>query len=694
MTVAATSAAQAPELPRLRADLVLADGGHDGTGAHGFILHDPLRHRFFRISKVMAELLVQWPQPRAGDPQDVKALTDFLVQMRLVVAPNSAVLTAERQRGQRSLASQILHSYLSFRLPLVNPEPFLDALLPVARLLVSRVVLWSIAVMGVAGLYFAGRQWDHFLATFMDFFSPSGAVLYGVTLVGLKVFHELGHGFVARHFGCHVPVMGVNFMVLTPMLYTEASDAWRLSSRRQRFLIGAAGVLTEMAFAALALLLWAFLPDGPLRAAAFFVSATAWIMSLAVNLSPFMRFDGYHMLADATGLHSIGPRAIALATWRLRELLFKTGEAMPEFFPAGRRRALIGLAWGTWIYRLGLFGGIALVVYHMFPKVLGLPLAAIEIHWFIVLPIIRELRSWKVMGLKTLLSTPRARASLGLLALLLLLVCLPLDRHVAAPAILGPAQETRIFAPEAGKLVALRVGYGSHVVAGEVLAELHVAEIPHLRAQVELRLAITEAQLARLAADAGDRAQRQIIEQQHEAALEELRGLADRQERLMLRAPFAGVIAERMEGLAPGQFVGTEQMLLQLVAPDKAVITALVPERESGRIVAGAMARFVSEDGMGAAVVAEVLEMGSPGGEGIALSYLSSTHGGPVTMAPDRASGKEKPLQGQLPVRLATTVAAPPRALRGTAVVEAAPRSIAAFAFGRVVTVLLRESGF
>ncbi len=87
--------------------------------------------------------------------------------------------------------------------------------------------------------------------------------------------------------------MGVAFMVLAPTLYTDASDAWRLKERRKRLLIDAAGVLTEMAIAAIALFLWAFLPNGPWRSAMFFISATAWIMSVAVNLSPFMRFDGY-----------------------------------------------------------------------------------------------------------------------------------------------------------------------------------------------------------------------------------------------------------------------------------------------------------------------------------------------------------------------------------------------------------------
>jgi putative peptide zinc metalloprotease protein len=696
VTALAQHAQHTDQFPALRADVTLSDGGHDGTGAAGLVLHDPVRHRFYRLPGAMAALLNRG-SARGGTVKaeaDAEALATFLQRHRLTEGANAASLMQEWQAAQRSLMMRLLHSYLSFRVPLINPEPLLDHWLPLARLLASRGVLLAFLTCGLAGLYFAGRQWQHFLATFVDFFTPQGAVLYGVTLVGLKVFHELGHGFVARHFGCHVPVMGVNFLVLTPMLYTDASDAWRLSSRRQRFLIGAAGVLTEMALASLALLLWAFLPDGPARSAAYFVAATAWIMSVLVNLSPFMRFDGYHMLVDATGLHSIGPRAFALATWGLRQMLFNTAEAMPEFHPVWRRRALMALAWGTWIYRLGVFSGIALLVYQMFPKALGLPLAAIEVHWFIFRPVIRELTIWKGMGVRRLVSTRRAKVSLAALALCGLLAALPLDRHVTVPALLGPAQEMRLFAPEAAQVVALHVAVGDSVKAGDILAELVAPEISHRRRLAEVRLAIVAAKLARLAADAGDRAQSLVLARERAAIAEELKGLAAREDVLVLRAAFTGRVAERMEGLAKGQWVGNGQMLFHIVAPGGAALTGLVAEWESGRLSPGALAHFISDDGMMARVEARLAVIGNPGGEGVVLSYLSARQGGPITMAPDPDHQGERPVQGYLPAVFAAEGPAPPRALRGQAVVEAAPQSLLGFAMGRVVTVVLRESGF
>ena len=63
-------------------------------------------------------------------------------------------------------------------------------------------------------------------------------------------------------------------------------------------------------------------------------------------------------------------------------------------------------------------------------------------------------------------------------------------------------------------------------------------------------------------------------------------------------------------------------------------------------------------------------------------------------MTPDKATGRDAPLQGQLPVYLAVEGTAPDWVERGRVLVEVEPQSVLGFAFGRVVTVLLRESGF
>ena len=67
-----------------------------------------------------------------------------------------------------------------------------------------------------------------------------------------------------------------------------------------------AGLMVELHIALLALFSWGILEDGPARSVAF-LATTSIIGSLLVNLSPFMRFDGYYALADFLGMQNLQP---------------------------------------------------------------------------------------------------------------------------------------------------------------------------------------------------------------------------------------------------------------------------------------------------------------------------------------------------------------------------------------------------
>ena len=238
------------------------------------------------------------------------------------------------------------------------------------------------------------RQWDLFTASFLHFFSIEGAFTYGAALAAVKVLHELGHGYMAARFGCRVPSMGVIFLVMFPVLYTDVTDAWRLQSRRQRLLIDAAGIIVELAVACVATFLWAFLPDGPARSVCFRAGDDKLGDELLINLNPLMRFDGYYIMSDMIRIDNLAPRAFDLGRWRVREILFGLGQPCPEALPRRMVTVLIFYAWATWIYRLILFTGIALMVYHLVFKALGLVLFLVEIICFIVLPVMREMGHW------------------------------------------------------------------------------------------------------------------------------------------------------------------------------------------------------------------------------------------------------------------------------------------------------------
>ncbi len=119
-------------------------------------------------------------------------------------------------------------------------------------------------------------------------------------------------------YGCRVPSLGVAFMLLTPMLYTDVSAASALQNRRQRLAIGAAGVIVELAIVAIATLAWSFLPDGPLRSVAFMLLRVTAVTGGTVGAAQSLTYGALTVHADGSWLFAPNAAANALKAGDIR----------------------------------------------------------------------------------------------------------------------------------------------------------------------------------------------------------------------------------------------------------------------------------------------------------------------------------------------------------------------------------------
>jgi putative peptide zinc metalloprotease protein len=77
-----------------------------------------------------------------------------------------------------------------------------------------------------------------------------------------------------------------------PVAYTDVTESWKLDSHKKRLMIATAGIVTELVIAAWSILMWSVLPEGAIKSLFFFLGTTSIAGTLAINASPFMRFDG------------------------------------------------------------------------------------------------------------------------------------------------------------------------------------------------------------------------------------------------------------------------------------------------------------------------------------------------------------------------------------------------------------------
>jgi putative peptide zinc metalloprotease protein len=704
-----TAMAQKPVelmLPELRQELRL-HAGPRGDGSLHWLIYDPVRHRYFHVSRSVFELLEHWrPEPmdafteraardldRSVSDEDVKAIVTFMMANNLCLQPpkdDPLALALQERKARRSRTLGLVHSYLFFRVPLFRPEGFLKATLPIVEPLYSRATAVAIILVSLLGLYFASRQWDLFVATFVDFLTLEGLFAYGVTLLVIKALHELGHAYTAARAGVRVNTMGIAFMVLTPILYTDVTDAWRLRERRDKLAIDLAGVTVELALAGVALLLWAFLPDGPLRAVAFVTATTSLFIGLFINLNPLMRFDGYYILSDAWRVPNLQPRSNALARWWLREVLFGLEHEPPEPFPPRTRSFLVVYALCVWVYRFFLFLAIALLVYHLFFKALGIILFVIEIIWFILLPIFREFKEWWKMRSK-LIATRRTIVSGLLLAAVLAAILIPWRGTVTAQAVALADTETRIFAPRPARVVRVALQDSAAVAGGDVLLVLDSPDLEHEITQTLRRIELTQLRLQRIAGDSHDRANRVVLEEELSRHETNLAGLMAEKERLVVRAPHAGVVRDIDRDLAAGQWIDETVRIARVVKQNATELRGYILEDDVWRVAAGSDVTFVPEDPQLPRWQGRLTEVVGTAVGTLDLPYLASVYGGAVPS--DRTEDQEiKPRSGWHMVRAELAGRPVTRALRGTLHVDARPESVAAAIWRRILQVLVRES--
>jgi putative peptide zinc metalloprotease protein len=690
-------------LPPLREDLRLNAAAAGGNGAPAWVIEDFVVNRFYRIGWLEFECLLRWHLPPRVICEQIHARTAlrpevgqvldlqrFLMQHHLLRTRPQAMDRAHAQdHGPAWLRWKWwLHHYLFFRVALLHPQHHLQRWNRVFGWLFNPWTAVVVMAASLLGVILVLHQWDTFRHAVVESFSREGLLSFALALIVAKSLHELGHALVATRLGLRVGHMGIAFVVLWPMLYTDTGQTWRLRSARQRLAIASAGIVTELSLAGLSTLGWALCDPGPLRNGLLYLATTSWLLSLALNASPFMRFDGYFILSDLLDFPNLHERASAMARVALRRWVAGFEEDWPEPFSSGRRRWLITFAALTWLYRLVLFLGIAYAVYLLFFKLLGIVLFSVELCWFIGLPVYREMKHWWAQ--RHLIPARRRGWSWATMALLLLLLAVPWRADVDADGVARAEHQLRVYAPYPARLQSIKPE--GQVLAGDTLAILDDPDIASRAATGDANARSYEARLAGLIADPAGYAEAAATRQRRGVQIEEARSARSEIARLSLKSAFAGVWMDTNPDLQAGQWVGSDELLGVLIDPATWQVDAYVAQDQVQHLALGNRIRFYP-DGQPGYITGTLLAIGSARANRLSHRMLSAHFGGPVATAPAPNELAPTGALFQLLVQLDAPLAEH-KETRGHLKISGERRSVISAAASSVFAVFLRESGF
>ncbi|WP_314214279.1 hypothetical protein [Pseudarthrobacter equi] len=202
---------------------------------------------------------------------------------------------------------------LRFRYIVSDPERTRRITAPFAAL------FHPLLVVAVTAAFLAACWWVLMVkglgsATHEAFEQPALLLLILAVTILSAGFHEFGHAAATRKGGATPGAMGAGLYLLWPAFFTDVTDSYRLG-RGGRIRTDLGGLYFN-AIVAVAImgLWWATGFD------ALLLVVVTQILQMVRQLIPLVKYDGYHILADATGVpdlfQRIKPTLLGILPWR------------------------------------------------------------------------------------------------------------------------------------------------------------------------------------------------------------------------------------------------------------------------------------------------------------------------------------------------------------------------------------------
>ncbi len=489
------------------------------------------------------------------------------------VSPDSMELFRRFDKKRSKDWKQRLASPLFVKFPLLDPEEQLERWLP----LVSPLFTWAGALIWLcvvcAAAVLAVSHWSALTHNFADHaLAPTNLLILALTYPVTKAVHELGHAFATKIWGGEVHEMGITMLAFMPIPYVDCSSASAFLDKRQRMIVGAAGIIVEFFLAALALFVWLNVQPGIVREIAFNVMLIGGVSTLFFNGNPLLRFDGYYVLADAVEIPNLATRSRKYLSYLFIRYVFGVREARSPVTAPGEAGWFLVYGTASMLYKFFVMFVIIVFISAKF-FVIGLMLAGWIIATQIFLPIVKQV-SFVLLSPQIQRHRVRAVATtfLTLIAVIVLLFLVPVPSRTMAEGVVWLPEQSQVKAAINGTVVRVLAAPDSRVEPGEPLFE---TEDPFLPVNVKL----IESQLRELSVryDAQgrvDRVRAQIIKEEMAAIQANLADARDRLGRLIVRSEVAGkLIVPNAEDM-PGRFIKQGETLGYIT--DSSPITARV----------------------------------------------------------------------------------------------------------------------
>ena len=676
MSAPAPTAASPPDAsgvvpPPLRADLVATKQPYLGRGY--MIYKNPISLAFFRLPAAHAEAAATFDgrtplgdlvAPLATSSRywralsrsqalaELSALAGQLGQAGLLqVRGADASARGRRLRAlkkSRKFEMAVAHM-LFFRKSLFDPDRLLARMLHRVGWIFRPCVLVPAAGFIVVSFLAAIWNFDRLVAQGANFFTLSNLGLTWLLFIGVKILHEFGHGLTAKRHGAEVHEMGFMFILFTPYLFCNVSDAWR-SGKKVRVATGAAGIALELFIASVAVWLWLFTQEGLFHQMCFNTIVLCSVSTLLFNGNPLMKFDGYYILADVLEIPNLRAKSNAWVTaWAQKNLL----GLPPKMAPAAAHEAnlLFGLyAVAAYCYGWFIMFSISVMIFDVL-KPYGLEFVSrtyVGLFLFVslALPLYRLGRSVKDTAEFRGAVAYRGRLVLGVAGLAIVAsLFLPWTEVIKRSAAFEHERVVHVSGSAPGLLDEISVSEGQAVQKGQRLGRLInrdlESRLASLRLDRESLLVRSRAWASQTTAEA--QLSLPVVARQVREIEAEIRGLEERIGSLELLAPRAGIVRTPRPSELLGRYFAARQPVLEIGGGERPRVLIALDEQQARKVRLGQPVRAIFTGLPGEVFRGEITAAPSAPAPGFSAPTLANLAGGDVPSEPGGVPGVIQP---------------------------------------------------
>ena len=468
--------------------------------------------------------------------------------------PDLQELAKRSDRQQRRDLLLRIRNPLSLRLPIVDPDHWLDMTMPLVRpfFTFAGFVAWC-ALVGT-GLVLLVLHWPELTSDVTDrvLASENIAIVFLVYPV-IKLFHEMGHAYAVKRWGGAVHEVGLMLLIFIPVAYVDASSSTAFVQKHRRIVVGAAGILVELALAAIAMIVWVNASPGIVRIVCFNVMLIGSVSTLVFNGNPLLRFDGYYILSDLLEIPNLGSRASQYVLYLVQHYALGIASVDDPSTARSERGWLVFYALASFLYRLLVTFGIAMFLASKF-FFFGAALAIFAVISAFMMPIAKGLR---FLVYDRRLSGSRKRALATVAAATAALACalflVPLPYAAVSEGVVWLPDQAEVRAATSGIVQRVVAEDGQTVAPGQLLATM---TDPIIASQLAVREAqLRELRERRFATSVTDRVQTEILDEQIRHIVSSLELLRSRAADLFVKAPLTGRFVATDRDDLVGRFV-------------------------------------------------------------------------------------------------------------------------------------------